>query len=158
MNKKMQILLTSLILLTGCAGVATNLGINNGQLAQCPDKPNCVSSLSQDKEHYIKPILVTGTTLAVKNDILIMLNQLKRSTIIVTEDNYIRAEFRSKVFRFVDDVEFYFPQTQAKPNIITIHLRSASRIGYSDFNVNRERIELIRSKFNAVASPDNANQ
>lgn len=48
------------------------------------------------------------------------------------------------VFRFVDDVEFYFPETTSKE--IIIHVRSASRIGYSDFGVNRKRIEDIRKK------------
>ena len=45
--------------------------------------------------------------------------------------------------RFVDDVEFYFPSTTS--DNITIHVRSASRIGESDFGVNRERIEQIRN-------------
>jgi ABC-2 type transport system ATP-binding protein len=32
-----------------------------------------------------------------------------------------------------------------------IHMRSASRIGYSDFGVNRERLEKLRSLFNDSA-------
>jgi uncharacterized protein (DUF1499 family) len=147
MNKNIQIVLTSLILLTGCTAVTTSLGIENGQLTQCPTKPNCVNSLSEDKKQYIEPILITGTPLEVKNDILKILNELKKSKIIVAEDNYIRAEFTSKVFRFVDDVEFYFPDTESKE--ITIHVRSGSRVGYSDFSVNRKRIEQIRNKLKA---------
>ena len=68
---------------------------------------------------------------------------MKRGRIITMEDHYIRAEFTSAFFRFVDDVEFYF-DTEAK----IIHMRSASRIGYSDFGVNRERLEKLRSLFN----------
>jgi len=30
---------------------------------------------------------------------------------------------------------------------VIIHIRSASRIGYSDFGTNRKRIERIQSKF-----------
>ena len=52
--------------------------------------------------------------------------------------------FVSKVFRFVDDVEFYFPDKNS--NELLIHVRSASRIGYSDPGVNRKRIENIRKK------------
>jgi uncharacterized protein (DUF1499 family) len=49
------------------------------------------------------------------------------------------VEFRSRFFRFIDDVEFLFVrQTQV------VHVRSASRLGYSDFGVNRKRIEKIR--------------
>ena len=73
---------------------------------------------------------------------------MKRCKIKVVEDNYIRAEFTSKVFRFVDDVEFYFPDTKSKETII--HVRSASRVGHSDFGVNRKRIEQIRSKYKTI--------
>jgi len=148
MNKQIQIVLISLLFLTGCAGVRPKLGIENGQLTQCPTTPNCVNSQSKDKKHYIKPILTTGTPLEVKNHVLKILNELKRSKIIVAEDNYIRAEFTSKMFRFVDDVEFYYPDTKSKEMVI--HVRSASRVGHSDLGVNRKRCEQIRSKFKAI--------
>jgi uncharacterized protein (DUF1499 family) len=63
-------------------------------------------------------------------------------------DNYIRAEFVSKIFRFVDDVEFYFPDKKSKE--LLIHVRSASRVGYSDLGVNRMRIEQIRRKLKTL--------
>ena len=148
MNKQIMIVLTSLIFFTGCTGVIPKMGIENGQLIQCPTTPNCVNSQAKDKKHYIEPILMTGTPLEVKNHILKILNELKRAKIIVAEDHYIRVEFISKVFRFIDDLEFYFPNTKSKE--MTIHVRSASRVGHSDFGVNRKRIELIRSKFKEI--------
>ena len=148
MNKQIMIVLTSLIFFTGCTGVIPKMGIENGQLIQCPTTPNCVNSQAKDKKHYIEPILMTGTPLEVKNHILKILNELKRAKIIVAEDHYIRVEFISKVFRFIDDLEFYFPNTKSKE--MTIHVRSASRVGYSDFGVNRKRIEQIRSKFKEI--------
>ncbi|MDX2499050.1 MAG: DUF1499 domain-containing protein [Deltaproteobacteria bacterium] len=148
MNKQIMIVLTSLIFFTGCTGVIPKLGIENGQLIQCPTTPNCVNSQAKDKKHYIEPILMTGTPLEVKNHILKILNELKRAKIIVAEDHYIRVEFISKVFRFIDDLEFYFPNTKSKE--MTIHVRSASRVGHSDFGVNRKRIEQIRSKFKEI--------
>ena len=148
MNKQIMIVLTSLIFFSGCTGVIPKLGIENGQLIQCPTTPNCVNSQAKDKKHYIEPILMTGTPLEVKNHILKILNELKRAKIIVAEDHYIRVEFISKVFRFIDDLEFYFPNTKSKE--MTIHVRSASRVGYSDFGVNRKRIEQIRSKFKEI--------
>lgn len=66
----------------------------------------------------------------------------------MVEDNYIRAEFVSKIFRFVDDVEFYFPDKKSKE--LLIHVRSASRVGYSDLGVNRKRIEQIRRKLKTI--------
>ena len=148
MNKQIQIVLTSLILLTGCTGTISKLGIENGQLTQCPTTPNCVNSQAKDKKHYIEPILTTGTPLEVKSHILKILNESNSTKIIVTEDNYIRAEFSSKVFHFVDDIEFFFPDTKSKE--ITIHVRSASRVGHSDLGVNRKRIERIRNKFKGI--------
>ena len=69
---------------------------------------------------------------------------MKRCRIITMGDHYVHAEFTSAFFRFVDDVEFYF-DSEAK----IIDMRSASRIGYSDFGVNRQRMEKIRSLFNS---------
>jgi len=148
MNRQIQIVLTSLILLTGCTETMSNLGIENGQLKECPATLNCVNSQAKDKKHFIEPILITGHPLEAKKHILNILKELKRSKIKVVEANYIRAEFTSRVFRFVDDVEFYFPDTKSKKRII--HVRSASRIGHSDLGVNRKRIEQIRSKFKAI--------
>jgi len=149
MNKQIQVVLISLIFLTGCTGKMPKLGIVNGQLMQCPTTPNCVNSQSKGNTHYIEPIITAGTSLDVKNNILKILNELERSKIIKVENNYIRAEFTSKLFGFVDDVEFYFPDT--KSNKMIVHVRSASRVGHSDFGVNRKRIEQIRSKFKAIS-------
>ncbi len=122
----------------------SKLGIENGKLKQCPNRPNCVSSQAKDEEHFIEPIRIKATPLEAKNYILKTIDDLKSSKVVVDEDSYIRVEFISKLFRFVDDVEFYFPGNNSKE--LTIHIRSASRIGYSDLGVNRKRIEKIRGK------------
>jgi uncharacterized protein (DUF1499 family) len=61
-----------------------------------------------------------------------------------TED-YLHSEAASRLFRFVDDVEFLVDR-KAK----VIHFRSASRFGYSDFGKHRARIEQIRDAFQAT--------
>jgi len=73
---------------------------------------------------------------------------LPRAKIVSVEDNYLHVEFRSAIFRFVDDVEFLvvIPEEQ-RPTEQRIHFRSASRVGYSDFGVNRRRMEQIRRAF-----------
>jgi uncharacterized protein (DUF1499 family) len=148
MNSKVQIILTMSILLTGCAGNMSKLGIENGQLKACPTTPNCVSSQAKDKEHFIEPILITGSPLEAKKNILQTLKEFKQSKVKVVEDNYISAEFTSRILRFVDDVEFYFPDTKTRE--VIIHIRSASRMGYSDFGMNKKRIEQIRSKLETI--------
>ncbi|AZG74841.1 DUF1499 domain-containing protein [Shewanella livingstonensis] len=147
MNKQISLIVLSLIFLAGCTGTVPTLGINDSQLASCPDSPNCVNSQQQasDEEHAIAPINFIGTPQQAQVRLLHILKTAERANIVVVEDNYIRVEFTSQIMRFVDDVEFYFPAT-ASDNI-TIDVRSASRIGRSDFGVNRERIEQIRNEF-----------
>jgi uncharacterized protein (DUF1499 family) len=62
----------------------------------------------------------------------------------VTEDGLtLHAEFKSAVFGFIDDVDAVLNADQQ-----CIEIRSASRTGYSDFGVNRRRVESIRQAFN----------
>jgi uncharacterized protein (DUF1499 family) len=60
------------------------------------------------------------------------------------QSDYLHAEMRSLLFRFVDDIEFFLVADKG-----LIHVRSASRAGYSDFGVNRKRVERIRTAFNS---------
>lgn len=112
------------------------------KLKPCPDTPNCVSSLDRDKGNFVEPIRYAGQNAAAQHELLEILNSFKRVRVVRIEENYIHAEFVSFIFRFVDDVEFYFDNADK-----LIHVRSASRTGYSDFGVNRRRIEAIREQF-----------
>ncbi len=145
MNKQILVVLVILILLTGCSGTMPNLGINNNELAPCPESPNCVNSQAVSEKHYIQPMSYTGTQQEAHDRLLQILESEKRTKILSVQENYIRVEFTSALFRFVDDVEFYFPEEQDDETII--HVRSASRVGYSDLGANRKRIERIRSEF-----------
>ena len=66
---------------------------------------------------------------------------LPRTKLVQEDDSYLHYEFTSLLLRFVDDVEFLFDDETK-----TIHFRSASRMGYGDFGVNRRRMEDIRSR------------
>ena len=68
---------------------------------------------------------------------------MKRTSIITQKDNYIHTTFKSRIFRFVDDIEFYFDDKEK-----LIHFKSASRVGRNDLGVNRKRMEEIRKRFN----------
>jgi len=142
MDKKIYIILICWLILTGCSGKKPELGMSDGHLMQCPKTPNCVSSYAKDEKHFIQPILFIGTLQEAQSRLLEILIEWRGTKIVVSQDNYIRAKFTSMIFRFVDDVELYFPETETKE--ITIHVRSASRVGQSDFGVNRKRIEQIR--------------
>jgi len=124
------------------------LGVKQGQLSPCPSTPNCVSSQSQDTEHYIEPLNYQGDNYrdAMTRLKEIITNQ-PRSYIVGESDNYLYAQFTSQWLGFVDDVEFY-----ANPDKLgVIEVRSASRLGESDLGINRERIEIMRENFKLKA-------
>ena len=113
-----------------------NLGVKDGKLATCPGTPNCVSSQSEDAQSKIDPLPMVSIA-----DLKTIVENMERTTIIEATDNYLYAEFQSKLMGYVDDVEFYL---DSEANVI--HVRSASRLGKSDLGVNRKRIEEIRSQ------------
>ncbi|AFY78529.1 hypothetical protein Ple7327_3310 [Pleurocapsa sp. PCC 7327] len=117
----------------------TNLGVKDGKLAPCPGSPNCVNSQSQDPKSKIDPLPPVAIA-----DLRKVIESMERTTIIEQTDNYLYAEFKSKLMGFVDDVEFYLDSNE---NVI--HVRSASRLGQSDLGVNRKRVEEIRAKLQA---------
>ena len=128
----------------GCK--SPNLGLDNNALKSCPNSPNCVSSMAEDPAHHVEAFQYEGTAEDAKKRLVSIIESTKRARIITSKSNYIHAEFTSLIFRFVDDVEFYFDAR--KP---VIHVRSASRVGYSDLGVNRKRIEKIREQFNSFS-------
>ena len=119
------------------------LGITNGKLAPCPDSPNCVSSQSNDSANSIEPLRYSDTQTEAKDRLLGIIESLPRTQIQKNEEHYVHVIFTSLLFRFADDVEFYFSEKEK-----LIHVRSASRVGYSDLGANRKRVEDIRIKFN----------
>lgn len=129
--------LSSYLIIVAPASAAIDL--NNGQLEPCPASPNCVVSQNSDRDHQIEAITYQGDRQAAKESLLKVLSVVPRTEIVEQTDDYIHAESTSRIFKFVDDVEFYFPQAE---NIIQV--RSASRVGESDLGVNRRRIEQIR--------------
>jgi uncharacterized protein (DUF1499 family) len=120
----------------------TNLGAKDGRLAPCPSSPNCVASQADpaDATHYVAPIAFKGDARAAWRALREAVATSARAKIVTERDGYLRAEFASKVMGFVDDVEFLLD-----PGARVIHARSASRLGYRDFGVNRARIEALRA-------------
>ncbi|MGB3293824.1 MAG: DUF1499 domain-containing protein [Phormidesmis sp.] len=126
----------------------TDIGVNSGQLKSCPDTPNCVNSQAPegDKEHVIAPFSYTGSAQEAIARLKQIIEGMERSTINKVTDDYLYAEFSSKLMGFVDDVEFYAP-----PGESVIHTRTAARLGKSDLGVNRKRTEEIRAQFAAAS-------
>ncbi|MGK7943993.1 MAG: DUF1499 domain-containing protein [Microcystaceae cyanobacterium] len=117
----------------------TNLGLEDGHLSACPASPNCVLSQDPDESHQIEPISYQGDSTTIQETLLKVLSVVPNTTVVDTQEDYIRAQSVSKIMGFTDDLEFYFV-----PNEKIIHIRSASRLGESDLGVNRRRLEQIR--------------
>lgn len=121
----------------------SNLGVSNGRLADGPHKPNWVCSQTERKSHRIEPLTFTGDGDEALQGLKQLIEGLPRTRLIEERDNYLYFEFSTPLMGYVDDVEFYYDGK-------VIHMRSASRLGYSDLNANRKRLEMLRSAFAAL--------
>jgi len=129
------------VILAACAGERPkNLGVKSGVLAACPSSPNCVSSFAADEGHRIAPFSFTDAPTVAFARLTQLLRQRSDATIIEEGSGYLRVELRTTLF--VDDAEFLLDGEKK-----VIHLRSASRLGYSDLGKNRSRLEEIRAAF-----------
>ena len=101
----------------------------------CGDKPNCVSTQDNREKFSLKPFTLNqGATLEQIETAALSLGSAKTAT---KQGDYLRIEFTSRVFRFVDDLELRIDGD----NLI---VRSESRTGHSDFGVNRKRANALR--------------
>ena len=109
------------------------------KLPLCGNSPNCVSSQAQDAQHFIEPFKISGNFEEAWQALKKALSGQNRIVITRETADTLHAEATSLIFRFVDDINVIMDA-----DMRLIHIRSASRIGHSDFGVNRKRIEALR--------------
>lgn len=132
-------------ILTLRAGTPDDLGVTDGKFAPCPKSPNCVSTQTDTKRHYIEPIHYTIGRAGARAALLQSIKDIRGSYVVKDSDTYLYAQFQSPLAGFVDDAEFYIDDENK-----VIHMRSKARLGWWDFSKNRKRIEEIRQKFTLV--------
>ena len=111
------------------------------QLAPCGNRPNCVCSRADaEARHRVEPFAVSGDAAAAFARLKSLLAGMPRTVVITATDDYLHAVFRTRI-GFADDVECRLCHTDG-----VIHVRSASRLGYYDFGVNRARVERLRQQ------------
>jgi uncharacterized protein (DUF1499 family) len=143
MEKKFAGLLAVLVLIWGCSITGSDNPVSTtGNLNPCPKSPNCVSSLAHDSRHAMPPLPFMGTKDQSKQRIIKIIQSLDRSKIVKISESYIHAQFKSRLFGFVDDVEFQFDDATR-----SVNFRSASSSGYYDFGVNRRRMSEISKRY-----------
>ncbi|MCK5826399.1 MAG: DUF1499 domain-containing protein [Desulfuromusa sp.] len=109
-------------------------------MGPCPSSPNCFSSDDHDSDHIIAPFQLVKPANEVWPVVREIVSELPRTRIMKETEDYLHAECRSFLFGFVDDLELHL-----RPANEIIAVRSAARSGYSDFGVNRRRIESLRA-------------
>lgn len=111
------------------------------KLPPCQDTPNCVSSQATDKPHYIAPFKISGDPALAWQELRKAIMAHDRFVITHETETALHAEATSLVLSFVDDIDAIL---DAEAGLI--HIRSASRLGHSDFGVNRKRLEKLRTQ------------
>jgi len=134
------VLLIASIPLLSCSDKRPSaLGLSDSRLEPCPSSPNCFSSDDRDSAHKIAPFQLVKPANEVWSAVQDLVSKLPRTRIIKETEDYLHAECRSFLFGFVDDLGLHL-----RPAEGIIAIRSAARSGYSDFGVNRRRIESLR--------------
>ena len=106
-------------------------GLVDGRLSPCPSSPNCVlSELGAPESHKAAPLPADAW------DRLPAIIEAAGGVIVTQTDDYIASTFTTKIMGYVDDVEF-----RRAPD--AVHIRSASRVGYSDQGLNKKRAAAL---------------
>ncbi|MBW3697111.1 DUF1499 domain-containing protein [Vibrio sp. T187] len=132
--KKTALSLLSIFALSACS--QSDISITDRTEQPCGDKPNCVSTQDIRNDFQLTEFwLIEGVTLTQIEEAAL---ELPGAETAAKQDNYLRIECTTKLMRFVDDLELKLADNQ-------LVVRSESRLGHSDFGVNRERAEMLRS-------------
>ena len=157
MLKWLLIVPAALVLLAVLAGqlgwlrghTPNNLGVGEGKLKPPSKTPNSVSSQAglwpdhpRTVEAAIAPLAPVGDAAATMARLRSVVEAMPGAVVVKSEPDYLYATFSSRLMKYTDDVEFWWDGS-------VVQVRSASRLGRSDFDVNRKRIEAIRSQLQA---------
>jgi uncharacterized protein (DUF1499 family) len=118
----------------------------DGELARCPSRPSCVFSGADEAPHAIKPLQVDADPETAWQQLTMAVLEMPGLYRMSAKGDYMHAVFVTPTMRFRDDLELQLRDDGE------IAVRSASRFGYRDFGVNRERVEELRRRLNEAAS------
>lgn len=113
-----------------------------GKLRPCPGTPNCVCSENPDSQEWVEPIAYESMNHDKAWELLKKIIDDMGAAVLSEENEYLWSTFTVPLFGFVDDVEFRLDKAGK-----VIHVRSSSRLGFSDLGVNRNRVDDIRRRF-----------
>lgn len=121
---------------------APELGVVSGKLMELGSRPNSVASQTTDEQKRVPPLAMKESADATHKAIKAAITQYGGAEIITDKSDYIYAVFTTPLMKYHDDVEFYIDTLTQQ-----VHFRSASRAGYSDRGLNRQRYEALAKSY-----------
>ena len=122
------------------------------KLPACSGSPNCAASLAGGARAPLPPLKFSGDASRAIERLRGIVAEMPGAEIVEARDDYMHAEFRTQMLRFVDDVEFAADRAAG-----AIHFVSQSRRGYYDFGVNLRRMREISERYRAARGDDVTN-
>ena len=134
-------------------GTAPNdLGVRDGRLKPPSNTDNSVTSQAalypdhpQRAYSDVAPLPLRGDGPATLAKIKAVVAAMDGAQVVMSDPDYLYAQYTTRLMKFVDDVEFWYD-----PTARVIQVRSASRVGKGDMGVNRKRIEAVRAALAAA--------
>jgi len=110
-------------------------------LGPCSRNANCVSSQATRDSQRVEPFTCEGSCEGTLSHLRHLLDSTPRVSIVASTADYLHAEYRSPIWRFVDDFELLVDSDAG-----VVQVRSASRVGTWDLGANRRRVEDLRRR------------
>lgn len=130
--------------LAACGMGTASLRAPGGELAPCA-RDHCVSSQEPGTKYFVEPLRYSGSREQARETLQRIVDGMPGADIQTASPDYLHATFTSRFMRYVDDLELLFPEAGG-----LVQVRSSSRLGHSDFGVNRARVEALRTRFDAA--------
>ena len=139
-SRPSRLLWLPLLVLVGCSAPPPDtLGPRGDRLSPCPETPNCVNTGDRHPEGTEGIALVDDRPETLARVVEVVAD-LPRTRVVEASEVYLHAESRSRIFRFVDDLELLLVPGGE------LIVRSASRMGRGDLGVNARRVEDLRAR------------
>ena len=123
-----------MMLLVACSSTPPILG-----MVPCPKRPNCVSSLAEkSSDQRVEPLTNRAGDPPSWDRLHTIISKFDGALLVTERADYRHYTISTPTLGFTDDLEFSLRQG-------VLHVRSASRVGYSDMGVNRARVDSIRN-------------
>lgn len=124
---------------------APALGHSQGRLQPLSSKPNGVSTQADDAAKRVAPWPFKADREKTMAAIVAAVNGYGGVEVVKQETDYLYVVFITDLMKFRDDAEFYLDSDARQ-----VHFRSASRAGYSDAGLNRQRHEKLTTLYQQI--------